>query len=116
MKFVAGVAVCAALATLAGAVAAPADTEKERKEYLLTLYLISLAADRCGFPMTRRQSDALDRATEALAESLKLRDWQTDAIFSEADIAFEKQGPKACDRNGGFARIYKETLQKLTGP
>jgi hypothetical protein len=36
-------------------------------------------------------------------------------LYSDADVAFEKEGPKACDRNGSFAKMYKEMLQKLTG-
>jgi hypothetical protein len=114
MKFVRGVVVCAVLAA-SNAGAAPAVTDKERQE-LLTLYMISLAADRCGFPMSARQADTVDRVTKSLAAGLKLSERQADAVYSDADIALEKQGPKACDRDGNFAKLYKETLQKLTGP
>jgi hypothetical protein len=77
---------------------------------------MSVAADRCGFPMTARQADSVDRAVKTLADRLRLREDQIDALYSDADVAFEKQGPKACDRTGSFAKLYKETLQKLTGP
>ena len=116
MKVVRYIALCAALAAASGALAAASETDKERKDNLLTLYLLSVAADRCGFPMTARQADAVDRVTKSLAESLKLGTRQVTALYSEADIAFEKQGPTACDRSGSFAKMFKETLQKLTGP
>ena len=89
---------------------------KPAKDELVTLYLLSVAADRCGFPMTARQADMIDRETKALVEKLKLRSRENNALYSEADIQFEKQGPKACDRNGGFAKGFKDTLQRLTGP
>jgi hypothetical protein len=66
--------------------------------------------------MTARQADTIDRVTKALAEKLKLRTRETDALYSEADVKFEQQGPKACDRSGSFAKGFKETLRKLTGP
>jgi hypothetical protein len=116
MKFVHCLALSAALLAAAGATAAPADTDKERKDNLVTLYLLSVAADRCGFAMTTRQADAIDRTAKSLVETLKLRTNQATAFYSEADIEFEKQGPKACDRNGSFAKTFKETLQKLVGP
>jgi hypothetical protein len=115
MKFVCGIVACVVLAA-SNAGAAPAETDKERKDNLLTLYMISLAADRCGFPMTSRQADTVDRTVKSLAADLKLTERQTDAVYSDADVALEKQGPKACDRDGNFAKLYKETLQKLTGP
>lgn len=105
-----------AVMSASAALAAPAEDSKAGKDELLTLYLISVAADRCGFAMTAKQVDAIDRETKDMVERLKLKAWETDALYSEADVQFEKQGPKACDRNGRFAKGFKETLQRLTGP
>jgi len=116
MKLVRCIAIGAAVMVLSSAAAAPAATDKQGKEELVTLYLVSFAADRCGFPMTARQADAVDREAKALAKRMNLSEDQTDMLYSDADVAFEKQGPKACDRNGSFAKTYKEILQKLTGP
>jgi hypothetical protein len=116
MKVVHCVAFCVALAATSVAVASPTESSKASKDELLTLYLLSVAADRCGFPITAKQADMIDRETKALAERLKLRARETTALYSEADVKFEQQGPKACDRNGNFAKGFKETLRKLTGP
>jgi len=113
MKFVCGLVLVAAVAS-ASAAAAPA--EKGDKDELLTLYLLSVAADRCGFPMTRKQADFIDSEAKALVEKLKLGPRENDAVYSEADATFERQGPAACDRNGNFAKGFQRTLQKLTGP
>ncbi|GEM_PF-1590864 len=116
MKVVRCIALCAAIAAAPSAIAAPVEPGKGGKDDLVALYLLSVAADRCGFPMTAKQADAVDRAAGALTESLKLGGSQANALYSEADIEFEKQGPKVCDRNGSFAKTFKETLQKMTGP
>jgi hypothetical protein len=116
MKVVRCLVLYAAVTVTSAAVASPAESGKQGKDELLTLYLISVAADRCGFAMTAKQADAIDRETKELAERLKLKAWETDALYSEADVQFEKQGPGACDRNGRFAKGFKETLQRLTGP
>ncbi|MEA2992621.1 MAG: hypothetical protein QOD40_1541 [Alphaproteobacteria bacterium] len=116
MRFVRSILVCAAFANVSSMTAARAETDKERKEDLVTLYLMSVAAERCGFPMTAKQAAMVDRAEKLLAERLRLREDQTDEVYSDADVAFEKEGPKVCDRNGGFAKLYNETLQKLVGP
>jgi hypothetical protein len=114
MKFAGCFLACAIMAS--SALAAPPGGGRERKDDLVTLYMISLAADRCGFPMTSQQADSIDRTAKALSANLKLNERQNDAAYSEADAALEKEGPKACERGGSFAKLYKETLQKLTGP
>ena len=115
MRFVCGLVLVAAMLGVSTA-AIPAEPNKGDKEELLTLYLLSVAADRCGFPMTGRQADIIDSEAKALAEKLKLGSRENDAVYSEADATFERQGPAACDRNGNFAKGFQRTLQKLTGP
>jgi hypothetical protein len=115
MKLVRHIVLCAGLTVLSSAVAAPTVADKQGRENIVNLYLISFAADRCGFPMTAKQADAVDREVKALAQRMNLSEDQTDGLYSDADVAFEKQGPKVCDRDGSFAKMYKDTLQKLTG-
>src|SRR5689334_18265935 len=112
MKLVRALAFFTALAAASAATGAPPD--KGDKDGLLTLYLLSVAADRCGFPMSGRQADAIDREAKALIEKMKLGDRENDAIYSEADITFERQGSKACDRNSAFAKGFRQTLQRVT--
>ena len=113
MKLVRGLVLVALTTVPAAASAAPPD--KADKDGLLTLYLLSVAADRCGFPMSAKQADALDREAKALVEKMRIGARENDAIYSEADLTFERQGPKACDRNGAFAKGFRQTLQKATG-
>jgi hypothetical protein len=115
MKLVRSLVVVAAVAGSSAAAASPAEG-KAGKDDLLTLYLLSVAADRCGFPMSGKQADMIDREAKALVEKLKLGARENNAIYSKADVAFERQGPAACDRNGGFAQRFRQTLQRLTGP
>lgn len=102
-------------AALVSTSAAPAQNKGDKDE-LLTLYLLSVAADRCGFPMTAKQADAIDRETKALVEKMRLGPRENDAVYSEADATFERQGAAACDRNGSFAKGFRRTLQRVTGP
>ena len=115
MKIVPSLLVIAILAASSATVASPAEN-KTGKDELLTLYLLSVAADRCGFPMSAKQADVIDREVKALVEKLKLRARENNAIYSKADVAFERQGPGACDRNGAFAHRFRQMLQSLTGP
>jgi len=115
MKLVRGLVVLATLASSSIAAASPAE-KKTGKAELLTLYLLSVAADRCGFPMSAKQADILDREAKALVEKMKLKARENNSIYSAADVAFERQGPAACDRNGGFAKDFRQKLEKLTGP
>lgn len=117
MKLVRCLVLVAVMAAAAAPVAAAAPTEnKGDKDELLALYLLSVAADRCGFPMTGKQADAIDREAKTLVEKLKLAARENDAVYSEADVTFERQGPAACDRNGDFAKGFRQTLQRVTGP
>ena len=117
MKFFRCITLCAAaVAATSSAIAASAKTGDGTKDDLLKLYLLSVAADRCGFAMTARQADAIDGAAKSIAERLKLPTSQVNALYSEADIELEKQGPTASVRNGSFAKTFQETLQKMTGP
>jgi hypothetical protein len=76
---------------------------------------MSIAADRCAFPMTAKQADTLEYASKKLAENLKLRTRENNALYSEADVRFEQQGPSACDRSGDFAKSFRQILQQITG-
>jgi hypothetical protein len=113
MKLVRCVVLVAVTAAAAPAGAAPAAENKGDKDELLTLYLLSVAAERCGFTMSGKQADAIDREIKALVQKLQLRPREHDAIYSAADVTFERQ---ACDRNGDFAKGFRETLQRLSGP
>ena len=115
MKLVHSLVAAAVLAAASGATASPADNKSDKDE-LRTLYLLSIAADRCAFPMSAKQADAIDRSAKALVEKLKLGSRENDAIYSEADVDFERQGSAACDRNGNFAKGFRQTLQRVTGP
>jgi hypothetical protein len=115
MKVVRYLVLCAAL-NAASAMGASSMEHKAGNDELVTLYLLSVAADRCGFPMSARQADRIDQETNVLVEKLKLGSRETDALYSEADVKFEHEGPKACDRSGNFAKQFRQTLQRLTGP
>jgi hypothetical protein len=116
MKLVRCLVLIAVMAAAAPAAAAPHAENKGDKDELLALYLLSVAADRCGFPMSGKQADAIDREAKTLVEKLKLRARENDAVYSEADVTFERQGPAACDRSGDFAKAFRQTLQRVTGP
>lgn len=113
MKRVLSLVIAMSVAAASGAAAGP---EKSDKDELLTLYLLSIAADRCGFAMSAKQADAIERGAQALMEKMKLGPRENDAVYSEADMAFEKQGASACNRNGNFAKGFQRTLQKVTSP
>ncbi len=115
MSFVRSLVVLAALAASSTAAASPAEN-KAGKDELLTLYLLSVAAERCGFPMSAKQADIIDREVKALVEKLKLRTRENNSIYSAADVAFERRGAAACDRNGIFVKDFRQTLERLTGP
>jgi hypothetical protein len=114
MSFVRSLVVLAALAASSTAAASHAEN-KAGKDELLTLYLLSVAAERCGFPMSAKQADIIDREVKALVEKLKLRTRENNSIYS-ADVAFERRGAAACDRNGNFVKDFRQTLERLTGP
>lgn len=113
MKRVLSLVIAASIAAATGASAGP---EKSDKDELLTLYLLTVAADRCAFAMSAKQADAIDREAKILVEKMKLGARENDAIYSEADVAFEKQGPSACDRNGKFAKGFQLNLKRVTSP
>jgi hypothetical protein len=104
---------CAALVPATANAASSLD--EAAKNDLVNLYVMSIAADRCGFAMTTRQADTLERATQMLAHRLKLRPRQNDALYSEADVRFEQYGHEACDRSSDFAKGFRQTLKTLTG-
>ncbi len=60
MNIVPSLLVIAILAASSATVASPAEN-KTGKDELLTLYLLSVAADRCGFPISTKQADMIDR-------------------------------------------------------
>jgi hypothetical protein len=66
--------------------------------------------------MRTKQADVIDYETKAMVWKLKLGSVEDNAISSEADVAFERQRPAACNRDGGFANGFRQTLHRWTGP
>lgn len=108
---------CGALGTLllAGGNPVSAETQdKVRRESLAAVYFLSIAADRCGFSFSRREADAIDRASTRLEKELELSSDDADALYSQVDRRFEKLGEKACEAGGETEQAFRETLRKLT--
>jgi hypothetical protein len=95
-------------------VTSAAEVDKKHRDELMNLYLISVGADRCGFAMSAREADAVEKNTNDLVKTMRLGEKEADEVYSEADLAFQKKMPKACERDGDFARFYRDTLHKVS--
>jgi hypothetical protein len=94
------------------ATGAQAQADKERRE-LMELYFASIAADRCDFPLSEPEADAIIRAATALQKKLNLKDDAADVLYEEVETAFEAKLPDACKKDGDAAKAFQEVLAKI---
>jgi len=94
--------------------AAPAGPEAKLRGELVQLYLASIAADRCEFPITETDADALIQAALGLQKRLKLTDEAADAFYEEVETAFEGKLPDACKKDGEIAKSFTEVMARIS--
>ncbi len=94
---------------LAVSAAALGQVEEDRRE-LMALYFASIAADRCDFPLSEADADKLIQAANALQKKLGLKDEQADVLYEEVEVAFEKQLPDACKKDGEASKSYERVI------
>ena len=76
---------------LAGAGAARAQqNDAERRETLLTLYMVTVAQDLCGFTLTDAQSEALTKKSDDLEDKLSLGEEEADKIYGQIEDQMKK--------------------------
>jgi hypothetical protein len=92
----------------------PASPEGKMRGELVQLYLASIAADRCEFPITEPDADALIQAALGLQKKLKLNDEAADALYEEVETAFESKLPDACKKDGEIAKSFAEVMARIT--
>lgn len=108
MKRLRAIAACASLL-----LALPVMAQDAERAELMQLYLASVVADRCEFPLSELEADAIQRASIALQKKLKLSDQAADDLFTEVELGFEKKLPDACKKDGEFAKGYEQVLERL---
>lgn len=93
---------------------AQADPDQERKETLVALYRLLAQQEICEFAVSDAQSDALEKATGALEEALKLGEADIDKLYKETESSVKKQNAKAlCDPNGEAVKAYDSAMAGL---
>ncbi len=108
---VANLFVC--LAALCGLMTgAFAQADADRRE-LMELYFASIAADRCDFPLSEPEADAIIRAATALQKKMNLKDAAADVIYEEVVTAFESKLPDACKKDGEAAKSFQQVLERI---
>ena len=100
---------------LAGAGAARAQqNDAERRETLLTLYMVTVAQDLCSFTLTDAQSEALTKKSDDLEDKLSLGEEEADKIYGQIEDQMKKQKDAGlCDPAGEGAKQFKKTVEAL---
>lgn len=91
----------------------PVSPDGKLRGELVQLYLASIAADRCEFPITETDADALIQAALGLQKKLKLSDEAADAFYEEVEMAFEGKLPDACKKDGDIAKSFAEVMARI---
>lgn len=100
------------LVLFAATAAASAQADQDKRE-LMTLYFASIAADRCDFPLSEIEGDALGQAAAALQKKLGLKDEAADILYEEVEVKFEKALPDACKKDGEAFKTYEQVLAQI---
>lgn len=104
--------VAAALFLSAGAQNALAQDGGDRAR-LVQLYLASIAADRCEFPLSEADADTLVQRATGLQKKLNLTEEAADGLYEEVETAFEKKLPDACKKDGEIAKSYEAVIESI---
>ena len=103
---------CLLAGAIAVSVAMPihAQTQKEIRDMVAGLYIVSIAIDACDLDLTKEQEQRLDYWTEWGEKKLNIADRKLDKAYSTLEEAVEKDKSSFCKE---MSPVAKQVLKDL---
>lgn len=103
---------CLLAGAIAVSVAMPihAQTQKEIRDMVAGLYIVSIAIDACDLDLTKEQEQRLDYWTEWGEKKLNIADRKLDKAYSTMEEAVEKDKSAFCKE---MSPVAKQILKDL---
>lgn len=103
---------CAALLGLVSA--ATAQFRDEDRENLISIYMITISQELCGFAISDNEAGALGIASDKLEATLEMDEQAAQKLYDQISQTMTAQKASGlCDPKGEGARTYKENLAKF---
>jgi hypothetical protein len=107
-------AVFAALSLLAGLTAASAQSQSELKDRLVTVYMITVSPELCGFPLSESQAAAIGKLSDDLEDQLNIAEEDAQKLYDQIETQMTQQKASGlCDPKGSWAKKYKDSVAAL---
>jgi hypothetical protein len=107
-------AVFAALSLLAGLTAASAQSQSELKDRLVTVYMITVSPELCGFPLSESQAAAIGKLSDDLEDQLNIAEEDAQKLYDQIETQMTQQKVSGlCDPKGSWAKKYKDSVAAL---
>lgn len=88
--------------------------DQERRETLISLYMVTVAQDLCGFAVSDAQAEALTKKSDDLEDKLGMSEDEADKIYSQIEDQMKKQKDAGlCKPDGEGAKQFNKTLETL---
>ena len=112
MRFLTVLLACAAVLCLAPP--SQAQFRNEDRENLISIYMLTIGQELCGFAMSDNEAGALGIASDKLEEALEMDERAAQKLYDQiAQTMTAQKAAGLCNPQGDGARLYKDNLAKF---
>jgi hypothetical protein len=93
---------------------AAAQSQSELKDRLITIYMITVSPDLCGFPLSESQAAAIGKMSDDLEDQLNIAEEDAQKLYDQIENQMVQQKASGlCDPKGNWAKKFRESVATL---
>jgi hypothetical protein len=91
-----------------------AQSETELRDRLITIYMITVSPDLCGFGLSENQAAAVGKLSDDLEDQLNISEEDAQKLYDQIENQMSQQKASGlCDPKGSWAQKFRDSVAKL---
>jgi hypothetical protein len=88
-----------------------AQSQSELRDRLVTIYMITVSPELCGFPLSESQAAAIGKLSDDLEDQLNIAEEDAQKLYDQIEDQMTQQKASGlCDPKGSWAKKFKESV------
>jgi hypothetical protein len=96
-------------------VLASVEAQSELRDRLVTIYMVTVSPELCGFALSESQAAAIGKMSDDLEDQLNISEEDAQKLYDQIENQMTEQKPSGlCDPKGSWAKKFKESVAAFT--
>jgi hypothetical protein len=92
-----------------------AQSESELRDRLVTIYMVTVSPELCGFALSESQAAAIGKMSDDLEDQLNISEEDAQKLYDQIENQMtEQKASGLCDPKGSWAKKFKESVAAFT--